>query len=612
MLAAPSVALAAPFVALALGGCPQDEIVAEGEYGRPIALASGDASDLPRLAVRLDGCRGAAGGCASVCTGPPGECPADACLPLLVDSGTPLTMLAGEGALSAERACFEVRAADELLTDPPAEGALAAAIARFRLDSVPLLRLPRDAADLAWRWQIGDQDAAPHVGGVLGGNALRQFAVRFTDARGSAGATVTLYREFPGSESILADQGSSALPLQFPGLLLGKTIDDVCVLGDDGCDFTSLGVFDRNRPESALQPTRLVLDACLASPPATAVLDPDNQRRCLLSPGPGSRASRYRSPTGASGLDAAEASGCGVAATSLPAGDIDVGHEASLVVATGLPGLVLFEDSARRMFNDLNLPSCAGGGGMQSGDPLSVPACIVGRDGLLRAPGWPDAGTAEAPLLQLRVRSVGLVPGLAQSTGPSACQRLEVRLKALKSQCDRARTTRVPRDVSENCRAAASAPAVVLGQAFVPRKQSVDPSRWIPALVVPADHSLVTSLRRDVSPEALQPDGLLGSALLRGTDVVLDYTDPTPSVRVACLDPDDGSCLSMPSCNANDDPSAVVPACCFGLPEDLLVAMIRDDGAYGCCAALAPTTVEELNNQAAIEGLELPCPDPGV
>ena len=151
----------------------------------------------------------------------------------------------------------------------------------------------------------------------------------------------------------------------------------------------------------------------------------------------------------------------------------------------------------------------------------------------------------------------------------------------------------------------------MLGQAFVPEGAVVDADRWLPTLVVPEDHPLAVSVRRDTSPEALQPDGLLGTALLQGTDVVLDYTDPTPSVRVSCLDTDDGTCLAMPACVADADASAVVPACCFGLPEDLLVTLIRDEGAYGCCAALSPATVEELNTSATTQGREPPCP-PGA
>lgn len=589
---------------LALPACPQDEILIEGEFGRPVDLATGDGSSLPRLLFRPGACGGEAGGCTSVCTGPPADCPPDACLPLLVDSGSPITTLAGDGPPVALRSCFEARSARDALADPVPEIALKRAIARFRFDSTPLVRLPRDPAEVVWGWQVGDHTAAPFVGGVLGGNVLRSMAVRLFSGYGNTPPQITFYREFPGTESVLADQGSAALPLQFPGLLLGKLIDDVCQQpGGDDCDFVSPGVFDRNHPESALQPTRLVLDACIGAPPAAVIRDPATGR-CALAAGPGRKPTNFRSPLGNRGISA----GCGIAQVDLEPGDIDHGHDASVLIATGLPGLILFEDSALRMFGDLNLPPCSGGGGLSSGDPSGTPACRVGRVGILRAPGWPPAGSAEEPLLALRVRSLALVPGLTQTSGPTACERLEVRLRALRSQCESALATKIPRDVSEGCRDAAAQTAAVVGQAFVPAGGRVNPDVWIPTLVVPADHPLVVAVRRDTSPEALQLDGIVGTALLRNTDVVLDYTDPTPSVRVACVDPDDGTCLAMPSCRARPDAGAVVPACCFGLPEDLLVSLIRDESAYGCCAALSPATVEELNLAEATAGRELPCP----
>ncbi|MCY1068100.1 hypothetical protein OV090_25380 [Nannocystis sp. RBIL2] len=612
----PSLTLAAPLFVVALTACPHDEILIVGEFGRPLPLGSGDASPLPRLVYRPDGCPGedAAGGCTSVCTTAPESCPPDACLPLVVDSGSPITTLVGDGPPTAVRGCFEVRTAAEALAEPPIEGAAEQAIARFRFDSTPYIRLPPATADVSWGWQVGDGTAAPFVGGVLGGNVLRQMAVRFTDARGNDGPQITFYREFPGVESALADQGSAALPLQFPGLLLGKLIDDVCQQPDgDDCDLASFGVFDRNHPESALQSTRMVLDACLGAPPA-AVVYSANSNSCELASGPGKPGS-FRSPTGVPRTDLR--AGCGLQEFALPADDIDHGHDASVLIATGLPGLVLFEDSAQRMFGSLDLPPCFGDGGLSSGVQRDTPACLIGQTGQLRAAGWPPAGTAERPLIELRVRSLALVPGLTQTTGQTACQRLEVRLRALRSQCNMAAREKVPRTAADNCRSATDnltpgsagfTSAAVVGQAFVASDGRVDPNRWLPTLVVPADHPLASAVRRDTSPEALQLDGLVGTALLRGTDVVLDYTDPTPSVRVACTDPDDGSCLAMPACVPRDDPRAVVPACCYGLPEDLLVSLIRDHSAYGCCAALSPATVDELNNAEAIAGRELPCP----
>lgn len=584
----------APLLLLALAGCPTDAIVAVGEFGRPLDLATGDASALPRLVFQPGVCRGEAGGCPSFCAGPPGTCPEGACLPILIDSGSPVTFLPGD-ALAPARSCFEVRSGRGVLAAPPDDTALSRALTRFRFESVPLVRLPREPDSIAWGWQVGDGAATVGVGGVIGGNLLRELAVRFTDGDPPQ---LTLYREFPGTEDVLADQGSAALPLQFPGLLLGKLIDDVCqVDGDGDCDFVSFGVFDRERPESALQATRMVLDACLGPPPAAVIRDA--QGKCALAAGPGLDPAAYRAPTGASGRLSAT---CRAAVPKLEPGDLDRGHEVSLVVATGLPGLVLFEDSALRLFGSLALPPCAGP------DLAGTPACLEGQAGLLRAAGWPPAGSADAPLTQLRVRSLALLPGLAESVGAPACQRLEVRLRALRAQCESARETLAPHDTAPaTCRAAAATTAAILGEAFL-RDGVPSADAWIPALVVPAEHPLVAALRRDVSPEALQPDGLLGTALLRGTDLVLDYTDPTPSVRVACVDTDRGDCLALPACSATSSASAAIPACCFGLPEDLLVSLIRDEGAYGCCAALSPATAAELNSSATTEGREPPCP----
>jgi hypothetical protein len=92
--------------------------------------------------------------------------------------------------------------------------------------------------------------------------------------------------------------------------------------------------------------------------------------------------------------------------------------------------------------------------------------------------------------------------------------------------------------------------------------------------VIPADHPMVMALRRDVNPEALQPDGLLGTAMFHDSDVVLDYTDGTPGVRLSCADPDDGTCMALPTCDSARTSADPPAACCFGLPEDLLISLI--------------------------------------
>lgn len=601
---------------LSLGtACNFDTVEGEGEFGRSIALASGDAANLPRLAYVPEACPGTAGGCSSVCLGPPSECAPDACRPVLIDSGTAITLLASDlERARPERTCLELRSADKLLAADADAGVLASAVARFRFLSTPVIRVPADpaAAGLDWGWRAGSSAAPAEVGGVIGGNLLREFAVRFShhvDAD-TTRFDITFYREFPGSEDVLANQGRAFLPLQFPGLLLGKDITDVCLAGGQSCDY--LTTFDRERVASALRPTRMVLDACLAVPPATVKWFPD-EKRCRLAPGPDAAAGFYHSATGASGTSAEDDRGCTVMAAPLDPGDLNRGHEASLVVATGVPGLLLFEDSARRMLNDLDLPACTPSGDLAGTVPLTAPGCLEAQNEVLELPGWPQAGSAEHPLLRIRVRSVGLVPGLAESAGPSACQRLEAREKALRAQCEAAARGTSPRLRSDSvCAGAVQDSAAVLGEVFVASDDAgtptPDPKRWISTLVIPADHPMVVALRRDVTPEALQPDGMIGTALFNNSEVVLDYTDGTPGVRVSCSEPDDGLCMALPTCTPGSGRAgSTLAACCHGLPEDLLISLIVDSGEYACCGALSAATVDELNRQAEGEGLAAPC-----
>ncbi|MBA3547132.1 MAG: hypothetical protein H0T76_11660, partial [Nannocystis sp.] len=161
------------------------------------------------------------------------------------------------------------------------------------------------------------------------------------------------------------------------------------------------------------------------------------------------------------------------------------------------------------------------------------------------------------------------------------------------------------------CAAAMQETAAVLGEVFVANIDAgtplPDPTRWIPTLVIPADHPMVVALRRDVAPEALQPDGMIGTALFNDSEVVLDYTDGTPGVRLSCLQPDDGLCMALPTCRPGTGTAATLPACCHGLPEDLLISLIVEGGEYACCGALSPDTIIELNLQAEGAGLEAPC-----
>lgn len=100
---------------------------------------------------------------------------------------------------------------------------------------------------------------------------------------------------------------------------------------------------------------------------------------------------------------------------------------------------------------------------------------------------------------------------------------------------------------------------------------------------------MVLALRRDVAPEARQPDGLIGASVLQDTVSVLDYTDPNPGLRLQCLDPRSGDCLSAPTCSEDEQ-----AACCYGLPLSLLFELIVQARNDTCCAALSEAELNEI------------------
>ncbi len=597
-------------------GCRLDTLESEGELGRPIALASGDALDVPRLFVRNEPCPGTPGGCSDICTGPPESCPESACMPILIDSTSPVTLLADRtiDANLAERTCFEVRPGDGLVAPEVDVQAMDEAVTRFRFETVPVLRiLPTE--DDPWGWSVGTSEAASHVGGVLGGNVLRQFAVRILHRRDLVSGDLLDYQislsgEFPGSEETLADRGRAFLPVQFPGRLLGKEITDVCTSNGENCDFIGAFEIDNQREQSALLATRMLLDSCIAPPPA-AVTYNDVDNACQLSPGKSFDEDTYLSATGRIDVGS-DASGCDLLPSTDPGEQrAYAGKSATLLVATGISGLVLFRDSVLRMFGGIEqLPLCS----VRLPDvPVteSPPACYDGELERIELPGWPAAG-GDTPLARIKIRSLALVEGLTTTAGPSPCKRLESRMHALREQCAGALRSSDPNPlpVEANCVDASSTSAAIFGEVSLPEGDPTpDTARWIRATVVPETHPMIEALRRDISPEALQLDGLLGTALFDDTDVVLDYTDESPGVRFRCLNPSN-ACLAMPMCTSDsEDPSQPVPRCCQGLPRDLLIDLIRFDGVYSCCRALSEAVRQELNNHAVRDGLAPPCPE---
>lgn len=560
--------------ALELAACGADPIIGEGLLGEPIRLMTGDASPLPRLAFIDEGCpgRAAAGGCPAV-----GD---RRCRPLLIDSLAPLSAFKRAGISQSQfgEECFEVRAAEGLAASTPTGNAFAAAVARFRFRDAPLVRAPADGAG-DWQWAAGAAPDQIEPDGVLGGNVLRQFSLALRTPTDGA-PSVEFYTEFPGSDGDLADQGRAFIAVQFPGRLLGIDIADRCDIGGDDC-FT--GGFDivRGQPNIALASSRMVLDACLAPPPCAVEYTID-----ALNPFAPGTCEATRGPTSTEACVSATASEGG-------------GLQASLVVATAVPGLVLFDDSARRMFGDpVLLPDCAAVGPDDR-------ACLVARDGALAFSGWPPAGD-DAPLTRIRVRSVGLVAGLTRTRDIGPCTRLQDRRGALVEQCRRfgeaivekgdVRNTTPPYSAEPDDSDAgdpANTSIAVLGEVAIEAEGGLpETNRWIDVHVMPATHPLVGALRQDVVPEAIQPDGLIGTALLQGTIAVLDYTDPNPGVRLTCLDPRLGECMVAPDCEADGQ-----AACCHGLPLDLLVDFILGAEDETCCTALSAVELAEVQVQ---------------
>jgi hypothetical protein len=520
---------------------------------------------------------------------------------LLVDSLAPLTTLrdpqASGSRLSVE--CLEVRPATGLFAPEPSDADRQAAVARFRFDDLPLVRAPDGNG---WAWTAGNQQRVIEPAGVLGGNLLRNFAVaiRTPTADPSEVPTLTLFGEFPGSEAIMADQGRAFLPVQFPGRLLGRELSDRCEVDEGRCELDGFDV-STSAAEPALVASRMVMDACVAIPPCSLRYDP--------APGdpfaPGT-CDLYRGPTS-------------VAPCIDPTDPELGGFSASLVVATGVPGLVLFSDSAARMFGDLAaLSPCPTPLSPQTEIAGDLQACLIGYDGVLRFSGWPSAGE-DVPLPRLRIRSLALVPGAAQSRANGACERADERRDAMRLQCRRytgnARDTGDIRDAAPPYSAqrddddgdghafdpGASALAVIGEPMLEEGATGPRPSRWITTTVLPADHPLALAVRRDVAPDAIEPDGLLGTALFPGTETVLDYTDLNPALRVTCLEPHEGRCQVLPDCRRDQ-----TAACCHGLPRTMLDELIRTLGDDTCCGALSARDLAGLAQAGHCVGVAAP------
>jgi hypothetical protein len=561
--------------------CGEPHVTGEGQFGRGIALLSDPLDPLPRLVWRPgEACPGPVGGCESFCEGPTDQCPADACRPLLIDSGTPVTLLPSTtGSLSLGRECIELRAGAGLLENPSDPDVLAGTTASFRLLGAPVVRATRQDGD-PWTWEAGDELDPAQIGGVIGGNVLRDFAVALRH-HAEASPSITFYTQFPGSEEVLADQGRAFLRLQFPGRLLGRLLNDHCEYGDGvDCRLSRLSLSQSDQ-ELLYESTRALVDACVAPPPCAVSW---SNNKCRLRTG------------GATPQEC----------------QLEQGGSATLLVATGVPGLVLFEDSATQLLGPLeSLPTCDAFDGN-----AETKACLVGTSGRLVLPGWAPLES----LQRVRVRSVGIVEGLTEASGPSPCTRLRDRLEGAIRQCEWFAAEGRPIRPFDSQGESIGSSAVVFGEASLGEfAEAPDPNVWIETLIVPATADPVLALRREIVPEGAQPDGLIGGAMLRDTETVLDFTEAVEKigVRVRCLDPGP-QCMSLPACSSEDGEVGLDSAepgrtsCCFGLPVNLISRVVLEGVNKqaprvedACCPALSRAAIEDLQTLDLCTDLDL-------
>lgn len=563
-----------------VGFACQDKIVdREFVAGRPVALWNqGESfSPYPLLVTGPNSswdCEIKAGPCAQVCTDAPASCPPEACRPVILDSLTPLSTAQSE----KQAPHFGLHCAE--LRGSPKGQDLGATSTRLRVSNFGLLRLPRTGkAPNQWRYRAGQ-----YAGAVLGGDFLRLFAAEFRFSRLQE-PNLRFFQQLPGTQVDLARSGLAYLRVQAPGQLLGRELGDLCTLNPGLSCPAPQSWLGRSDTQSTIPPSLMALDACV-SPLPCGLRHNSAQQSCEL-------------------VVAREGPSVGCKQSSEADGS---GRTASLLLATAAPGLTLFSDSAQRMFGPLDrLPRCdaAKAKGFER-------ACLQSiNGGELQLPGWELA----SQLPQIRVRSLALVSGITTTTGLSPCQRLESRKNGLLMQCNAYLRTRQPQVPAaeqnpDNRSWSLHDDFVQFGeiQWQDATQLSADPKRWIPALVLPAEHPAAISLRRSVGTIAAEPDGLLGLGLFGDSRVILDYTeqDDKPGLRVQCLEPETQSCWSAPLCSSgsNDDPRS----CCFALPPALLLqdieaqarAMAADPKipSHPCCAALGQSARKALLQRA--------------
>lgn len=564
----PRVVRFAPLLGLAFlqGACNQPQVLQVDQLAsEPItAWSDEDGSQLPVFVtapLNLDPCTASPGPCQNFCDQRQSSCDPAACGTLLIDSLAPLSTalrpeLDGPAYL---KTCAQLR-------NPPYEG-LNQSEVRLRIHDLGTLALPAAKTPVD-RWTLGDGRT---LSGVLGGDFLLQFAAEFRFERGLR-PKARFLRRLPGAQQRLENRGLSYLAAQSPGQFLGRVPGDQCELvpGLD-CDrpIAQLGNLETQR---IMPPSRLQLDVCMAPPPC--VLFNERGQGCQLRAGQG------------------DPSPC-VPWLDTPASG------ASLILATSVPGIVLFSDSASRIIPGYQeLLDCAR---VPETQGLSDLYCRVpGQLGELHVPGWEPL----TDLVQLKVASLAVLSGEKSQFSDHPCERWQQRIQGLVAQCaafDRDSTRSFPElEASQEPLLSLSLgqsllQAGALGKPVAPEDRT---KGWLPITVVPSSAPIVRNLRRSSGTIAAQADGLLGVAALAQTLTYLDFTEreQSPGLRVQCLEPQEGLCRSLPACKA--DASSGDASCCHGLSQsqlkDAILATPLPDRPHPCCAALSQSNRAEL------------------
>lgn len=554
-------------LAAALCGCNQPQILTVDQISEQSIgfWTQPGASALPVFLgppVSQDPCFPSPGNCTSTCDGFAQSCAPDACAGVLLDSLAPLSsMLVPE----LERPLYEKSCAQ--LRRPPFFGDQKTQV-QLRAHDLGTLMLPTSQAP-PQNWALAD---GRHVRGVLGGDFLLQFAaeLRF---KHNALPQARFFRSLAGSESRLANRGLSYLAAQAPGQLLGRVPGDQCELAPGlECDrpIAQLGNLETQK---IMPPSRLQLDLCIAPPSCELWMQ---QGRCEL-------VQSLEEPTPCQDWRASEASG------------------ASLILATSVPGIVMFSDSAARIFPKLDtFPYCDRP--TDTSNPL--PYCLEREaKGSVHVPGWAPM----TDLQTLRVSSLAVLSGEKSQFSAHPCERWQRRMQGLRTQCVAfgrdSRSSYPALETGQDPQLAVSLERPLF-QAGALAKSAPERDRqegWLRVTILPASAPIVSNLRRSSGTIAAQADGLLGLSVFDETRVVLDFTEreQSPGIRVQCLEPQDGRCRSMPECFPDVDTGDA--SCCHGLNPLQLRRAVQNTPVnlrpHPCCDALSESVKEDLAQQ---------------